>query len=130
MLKSIKIVSTGMVLLVIFLQLGLSTPLHAMYDQSVIGKRISDAQQHNQPVAISSEKLAHQFQFAGRLKTPLVPQPGLAKITAWAGAHKDGLCLIYTKSTHYKQLMGNGDAVRYDDGWLIFRPAKDFPGGS
>ncbi len=129
MLKSIKIVSTGMLLLVVLLQLAVAVPLHAIYDQTVIGKKISESQHQNQPVAIFPDKLADQFQFAGRLKTPLVPQPGLAEITAWAAAHKDGLCLIYTKSTHYKQLMGNGEAVRYDDGWLIFRPAKDFPGG-
>ncbi len=129
MLQSIKIVSAAMLLLVMLLQLALAGPLHAIYDQRKIGKKISIAQQQNQPVAIFPDKLADQFQFAGRLTTPLVPKPGVAEITTWATAHKDGLCLMYTKSTHYKQLMGNGDALRYDDGWLIFRPAKDFPGG-
>ncbi len=130
MLKSIKIVSTSMLLLVILLQLALAAPLHAIYDQSVIGNKIAQAQQQNQPVAIFPDKLADQFQFAGKLTTPLVPQAGLAEIAAWAAKNQKGICLIYTKSESYKWRVGTGTALRYDSGWLIFRPAKDYPAGN
>ena len=126
MLESIKIMATGMLLLVVLLQLALAAPLHAIYDQTAIGNRINQAQQQNKAVAVFPAKLVDQFQFAGRLQALLIPQQAMAELTAWATDNQDGLCLIFTKSKAYELLKGPGLARQYSDGWLIFRPAKDF----
>ncbi len=74
MLKSIKIVSTTMLLLVVLLQLALAAPLHAIYNQKAIGDKINQVQRQNKPVAVFPPELADQFQFSARLQTPLMPQ--------------------------------------------------------
>jgi len=126
MLKSIKIVSSSMLLLVILLQLAIAKPLHAIYDQTEIGGKIKQAQDQNEPVAVFPAKLMDQFQFSGRLLTPLIPLKSLDELAEWSVGNPQGSCLIFTKNKVFEQLKGSGIARQYSDGSLIFRPAKDF----
>lgn len=126
MLKSIKIVSSGMLLLIILLHLAIAKPLHAIYDQTVIGEKINQAQNQNEPVAVFPAKLKDQFQFSGRLQTPLIPIKTMDELATWSIENPQGSCLIFTKNKIIEQLKGSGITRQYSDGSLIFRPAKDF----
>jgi 4-amino-4-deoxy-L-arabinose transferase-like glycosyltransferase len=126
-LKSIKIVSSSVLILTIFLHLTIADPLHEIYDQAVIGDNIKNAQDQNGQVAVFPGELSNQFQFAGRLKTPLIPQKTMGELAEWSVANPQGFILIFTKNKLYEQLQGAaGTAKQYSNGWLIFRPAKDF----
>lgn len=125
-LAAIKIVSSTILLLVILLHLALAAPLHKIYDQTVVGRRINKAQEQNGQVAVFPSDMADQFQFAGRLTTPLVPQQSLADLAKWSEGNPGGYCLIFTASKYYGQLTGSGIARQYSKGRLIFRPARNF----
>ncbi len=127
LLKSIKIVSSSMLLLTILLHLAIADPLHAIYDQTVIGDMIKKAQDESGQVAVFPADLSDQFQFAGRLSTPLIPQKTMGEIADWGIANPQGFILIFTKNKLFAQLQGaTGTARQYSNGWLIFSPAKDF----
>ncbi len=126
MLKCIKIVSSSMLLLVILLHLALADQLHTIYDQTVIGARIKQAQDANEPVAVFPSKLMDQFQFSGRLLTPVIPQNTFSELVTWSVDNPQASCLIFTKSKINTQSKTTGTARQYSDGWLIFSPAKDF----
>ncbi|TKB27181.1 glycosyltransferase family 39 protein [Desulfopila sp. IMCC35006] len=126
MLKSVKIVSSSMLLLVILLQLALADPLHTIYDQTVIGEKIKQAQDANKPVAVFPPKLMDQFQFSGRLLTPVTPQNTFEELVIWSVDNPQAFCLVFTKIKINKQSKTTGIARQYSDGWLIFSPAKDF----
>lgn len=126
MLQSIKIVSAGILLLVIALQLALAVPLHAIYDQTEMSEKISHVQELNEQVAVFPASLADQMQFSGRLHTPLIPQQTLADMAVWASGNPNGFLLVFTKSTAFSHLQGSGTAKQYSSGQMIFRPARDF----
>ncbi len=128
MLKSIKIVSASILLLVILLHLAIAKPLHAIYDQTVIGDKIKQAQDQNEPVAVFPAKLVDQFQFSGRLEQPLIPIKTVHEMAKWSVENPHGSCLIFTKNKVYTQPEGSGIARQYSKGSLIFSPAKDFAG--
>jgi hypothetical protein len=113
-------------LFVVFLQLTVSGPLHAIYDQSFIGEKIGIVQKQERTVAVFPHEMSDQFQFSGRLTQPLQPIQSYDNLVRWAVDHPQQYCLLFTKSPNYSMLVGNGLASKYRDGWLIFRPAKDF----
>ena len=127
---AIKIVASGILLLVISLHLALVSPLHRIYDQSIIGKAIRTAQEENSQVAVFPAKLTDQFQFAGRLTAPLIGQETPDSLAAWSKENPRGFCLIFTKDKSYQKLQdGPVTARQYKDGWLIFLPAADCTAG-
>jgi len=130
MLQSIKTVTTGMLLLVILLHLSIAKPLHAIYDQALISEKIHQTQNEQGAVAVFPADLADQFQFAGKLTAPLIPQKTITDLASWSVEHAEGYCLILTTNKQYALLQSaDGIAEQYSNGWLIFRPAKDFNAG-
>lgn len=59
-LRSVKAVTVGMLLLIVCLHLAITNPLHAIYDQSVISKAIKLVQSKNGIVAVSPSNLSDQ----------------------------------------------------------------------
>ncbi|MGW8195654.1 MAG: ArnT family glycosyltransferase [Desulforhopalus sp.] len=127
LLGRIKAISGSIIALVILFNVAAYGPLHAMYDQSTIGNKIGRIQQQGGQVAVFPSELATQFQFAGRLTKPLVVQRiAIGEMALWSERHPEQFCMIFTKSPEYEQLVGSGTVQRYNNGLLIFRPARDF----
>lgn len=124
MLQSLKRVASCLLLLVILLHLAIARPLQAIYDQTVIAGKISQAQQEKKPVAVFPARLKDQFQFAGRLEVPVIAQNSLEELVAWSVANPLGVCLVFTKDMVNQPLKEPVTVRKYSDGWLIFGPTK------
>ncbi len=126
-LKSIKTVSASVLFLVILLHLGIAAPLHEIYDQTVFSDKIKTAQDQHRQVAVFPADLSDQFQFSGKLEKPLISQKSIDEMAAWCATNPQGFCLVFTKNKLFAQPYGVAGTVKqYSNGWLIFRPAKDF----
>ena len=123
---NVKIVSSVMVMLLVLLHLTIATPLHGIYDQSVIGKQLKKAQKEQRRIAVYPAKLSDQFQFSGRLTEPLIPHKTLDSLATWALAHPNQYSLVFTEDSQYITLQGNGLARPYKDGWLLYNSNRDF----
>lgn len=123
---NIKIVSSVMIMLLAFLHLTIATPLHGIYDQSVISKELKKAQKKQRRIAVYPAKLSDQFQFSGRLTEPLIPHKTLDSLATWALAHPNQYSLVFTEDSQYITLQGNGLARPYKDGWLLYNSNSDF----
>ena len=124
--KSAKIVAASGVLLFVVLHLAVAEMLQAIYQPAEISEDIRAVQEKSRQVAVFPAHLSDQFQFDGRMTAPVVENSSWDELAQWANAHPDGACLLFTKNPSYSLLVDNGRVRRYKDGWLIFRPAKDF----
>ncbi len=127
--RSLRMMFISVLLLAIFFHFGMSRPLHATYGQEEISISMGKIQENGGEIAILPEELMDQFQFSGLLTKPLSTFDLWDKLAVWTMTNPDQYCLVFTRSKAYKHLIGSGVARRYDDGWLIFRPAKDFLSG-
>jgi len=114
------------VLLMIFLQLALFFPVHTLYDPSAIAKVLDKKQEDGFLVAVTPPRLKDQFQFAGRLTTPLIPLDNLEEVAEWSKLHPKQYCLLLVEDKNSSLLSGDGEMARYSNGHLIFRSAKGF----
>jgi len=123
---SLRRMFVSILLLVTFFHFGMSRPLHAIYGQDEISMSMGQVQESGGEVAILPRELMDQFQFSGLLTKPLVAFDNWNNLIVWTMDNPEQYCLVFTRSKAYKYLIGSGLARRYDDGWLIFRPAKGF----
>jgi len=123
-INAIKVVALSSVIYIALLQVTVTNPLHDIFDQDDIGKRIHDVQERGAAVAIYPADMADQFQFSGRLTRPLAPIAAMDKLAVWSENNSQSFCVIYTKKSGYEILQGNGFAQKYRGGWLIFCPAE------
>lgn len=123
---NVKIVSSVMVMLLVLLHLTIATPLHGIFDQSTIGKELTNTQKEQIRVSVCPANLSDQFQFAARLTTPLLPHKNIENLAKWALANPNQYSLVFTKNRYYKTLQGNGLARPYKDGWLLYILNSDF----
>lgn len=126
-LNSIIRTATALQLVLIFLHLALARPLHRLYDLTAIGNSIQQAQAVGKKVAVFPARLSDQFQFAGRLTVPLVPQQTIEKAILWSGQRQEYNVLFFLNKKERPQLtFKEGCVVQpYKDAWLIFSSAKD-----
>jgi len=117
--------STFVVGLLVFFHLALAGSLHDIYDAAFIGSKIRKAQASNQQVAVYPPRLSDQFQFAGKLVTPVVPRQTMENIVLWSQQNPQQLVLFFLDKENYPFFKGNGIARPYKNGWLIFRSAQD-----
>jgi len=125
-LKSIKVVSSSTLMMLIFLQLAIAKPLHVIYDQSAIGEKMREVQGQGGQIAVFPPSLSKQFQFSGRLTRPLLSIKSLDELAIWSLDNQQQSCLLFIKDRDYKLLKGAGIARKYTNGWLIFCDTKDF----
>jgi len=125
-LTSAKAVSLTMVALMVGLHLTVAAPLHNMYDQSVISDAIHRVQSKGGKIAVYPAKLSDQFQFAGRLTAPLIPERSIHEIEVWAKEHRNAFCLIFTRDPQVEQMLGTWIVQPYKNGWLLLRSTSDF----
>ena len=87
----------------------------------------SQAQAVGKKVAVFPARLSDQFQFAGRLTVPLVPQQTIEKAILWSGQRQEYNVLFFLNKKERPQLtFKEGCVVQpYKDAWLIFSSAKD-----
>jgi len=123
---SLRRMFVSVLLLATFFHFGMSRPLHAIYGQDVISMSMGQVQESGGDVAILPGELMDQFQFSGLLTKTLFTFDNWDKLAVWTMTNPDQYCLVFTRSKAYGHLIGSGLAKRYDDGWLIFRPAKGF----
>jgi len=123
---SLRRMFVSILLLVTFFHFGMAVPLHAIYGQDEISISMGQVQEKGGKIAILPSELMDQFQFSGLLITPLFTFDNWDKLAVWTMTNPDQYCIVFTRSKAYKHLIGPGLARRYDDGWLIFRPAKGF----
>jgi 4-amino-4-deoxy-L-arabinose transferase-like glycosyltransferase len=112
------------VILLSLMHLVLSKPLQRLYDQAEIGAALRSAEESGAVIAVSPARLTDQFQFAGRLRRPLLPMSSLSEVGAWAEKNPRQYCLIFTNEEGRKWLQGGGISHRFKDGWLVVRPSK------
>lgn len=123
--KNIKIISCTIVVFFLFFHLALVKPFHKLYNQAVVGNAIRTIQKRGTQVAIFPAWLADQFQFSGRLQTPLLPLESPVDVENWSIAHPHQFRVIFTKDTP-GTLSKEGTVVqRYSNGWLIFGPVAN-----
>lgn len=118
--------ATALLLVLIFLHLALARPLHRLYDTSIIGQSLQQAQAAGKKIAIFPARLSDQFQFAGRLTVPLVPQQTLKEVALWSVQHQSHNVLFFLNSEEYSHLIFNEGCVvqPYKNKRLIFSSAK------
>jgi 4-amino-4-deoxy-L-arabinose transferase-like glycosyltransferase len=122
----LKTVSCSIVALMLLFNLAARDPMQAIYDQSDVGSKIHSIQQQGMQVAVYPGDLADQFQFAGRLTQPLIPVIiDSGKMTPVSIDDTSLYFLIHTKNPEYNQIIVSSNAQRYNNGWLIWRPAED-----
>ncbi len=122
----VRTIATVSVLVLVFLQLSLRTSLHRLYEPGDIFAAMHQAQEHGFDIAVYPPRLADQFQFAARLSRPLIRQPILPKELVWSYHHQEGgYCLLFVEDEKDLWLLEHeGVKTRYNNGWLIFRPAR------
>ncbi|MGE5319542.1 MAG: ArnT family glycosyltransferase [Hyphomicrobiaceae bacterium] len=101
-------------------QVDAMSSLKPMYDVKQMALAIKQVQDEGRPVANIATYHA-QYQFLGRLKTPLVEVTG-ASAMQWLAAHPEGYAVVYLDSRHklatiparYKQAYRGGGAFLVD----------------
>lgn len=119
-------ISTLLVLLLVFLQLSIAAPMHALYDEKMIGNKIKTAQTDHKLVAVYPARLSDQFQFAGKLVTLLVRQQTMAETALWSLRHQGQYLLLFLGKDDYPFPVGHGFVQPFKNGWLIFRSTTGF----
>jgi len=109
--------------MLIILHIAFAPVLSLMYDQSPTAARIQAAQQVGQQVAVYPASLADQFQFAGRLTKPLLPQMSLKAVTLWASEHRNSQVLLLIKHSQAAFFKCPGTGHNFAGRSLVFRPA-------
>jgi 4-amino-4-deoxy-L-arabinose transferase-like glycosyltransferase len=121
----VRIAIAQMVLLV-FLHLALADSLHRLYDSTAIGRTLQEAQEAGQEIAVYPDRLSDQFQFAGRLTAPLVPQSSLDDAALWSQQHPRQQVLFCVGNDEYAFFHQYGVVQPYKNAWLILCSTEDF----
>ena len=119
--------ATAMLLVLIFLHLALARPLHRLYDVTAISESVQEAQTAGKEVAIFPARLSDQFQFAGRLTVPLVPQQTLEDAVLWLERHQEHNILFLLNNKEYSLFTFNEGCIvqPYKNAWLVYSSAKN-----
>ncbi len=122
---SSRITSTATVTiaLLIFFHLALAAPLHRYYDADGIAGQVRAAQAAGKKVAVYPARFSNQFQFAGRITTPLIPKETLAEVVHWTWRHPHQDLLLFLDREAAPFFSADGRGHPYRNGWLLFRPA-------
>jgi hypothetical protein len=125
--NSIVRTATALMLVLIYLHLALAQSLHKLYDATAISDSVQQAQAAGKEVAVFPARLSDQFQFAGRLTVPLVPQQTLEDVILWSGQHQEQNVLLFLNSKEYSKFTFSEGSVMqpYRDSLIIFSYAKD-----
>lgn len=119
--QNIKIISSTIIMFFLFFHLAIAKPLHKIYNQTVVGNAIRNAQEQGTRVAIFPAKMADQFQFAGRLQSPLFPQKSVEDFKKWTIAHPHSFQVIFTEIKPNTPLKPDTNMRLYSNGWLFWR---------
>jgi 4-amino-4-deoxy-L-arabinose transferase-like glycosyltransferase len=112
--------------LLVFLHLALAGSLHRLYDLTAVGRALQTAQAAGQEIAIYPDRLAEQFQFAGRLTAPLVLQPTLDDAACWSQQHPGQQVLFCVGNDEYPFFHQYGVIQPYKNAWLIMCSTEVF----
>lgn len=115
---SLALLGSFMAMLV---QAAIMVSLKPAYDIKPMAQTIRQTQSEGLPVA-NAAKYHAQYQFLGRLHTPLVELTGTEKQTRWLAAHPDGYVVVYLEDVkeadsipaRYKQTYRSGSVVLVD----------------
>ncbi len=109
-------------LLVVSLALGLVRIAAPAWDVRPLATRIAALQAGGRPVANVATSYHGQFQFYGRLRTPLADlRPG--ELPGWAAAHPRGWAISYPRRLPARPPPGEALVTRYRGRWAVLAPA-------
>lgn len=114
-----------LVAVVIFFHIAFRRPLHAVYDAVSTGVRIHEAQEEGKSVAVHPARLSDQFQFAGRLTAPLLPQKKIEDAMHWLKENPGHFLLLFLRSKEPLNWAECDDPERFKGGWLFFCSSKN-----
>jgi len=117
-IDNIAATSCCSIALFVMLHLALKEPLHYMYSQEDVGKLLEHVQQSTDAIAVFPTQLSDQFQFAGKLTTPLYPAASAADLHKWASKHPRGYSLIYSSHRRDLDKISTQLLTKYKNGWL------------
>ena len=92
--RQVPLLAAASVLLVAAVHLVFVRPLSPNYDVGPLARGIAELQAAGRPVA--NDGIYHaQYQFAGRLVTPIAELPTHERAKRWVDAHPDGAIVLY-----------------------------------
>ncbi len=119
----VTITATVTIALLIFFHLALAASLHRYYDADRIANQVRAAQTAGIKVAVYPARLSNQFQFAGRITTPLIPLETLEEVVHWTWRHPHQDLLLFLDPDAAPFFSAGGPDQPYRNGRLLFRPA-------
>lgn len=122
----IAVTSSTILGLLVFFHLSMTSVLLTQYDATGTGIQIRNAQNSNLNVAVFPSRLSDQFQFSGKLITPVVPQHTMEDAVLWSKKNPEHALLLFLDHETYPFFADKGIARSYKNGWLIFRPTNGF----
>jgi 4-amino-4-deoxy-L-arabinose transferase-like glycosyltransferase len=123
---SLVIISVGVLLHLIFLQVILSPSLNTLFNPSEMTRSLSLAEKAGKDIAVYPKALADQFQFAARLTRPVVVRHSLSELRSWASNTPSGYCLILDDKEKISPFATAAKAIPYKNKWLLFDKAEPF----
>jgi hypothetical protein len=103
-------------------QLAAMRSLEPLYDIKPLAQSIKGLQARGLPVA-NAAKYHAQYQFLGRLETPLVQLQG-AELARWLDAHPEGYAVIYLKERQSLDAIQARHKQAYRGGAVVLVDAK------
>lgn len=127
----VKGLCAAVTILLLLIQLGPFRSAAPAYDLRPIAGRIAHAQAKGETVAIYPGRYADQFQFAGRLQTPLVALPSRESVNSWAKNNPSGdLVMVYGKGELKAVQPGPVFSHPFKRGVMAFWRLNSLPAGS
>ena len=117
---SLVIISVGVLLHLIFLQVILSHSLNTLFNPIEMTRSLSMAEKEGKDIGVYPKDLADQFQFAARLIKPVVVLHTLSDMQAWSNNNPSNYCLIFESKNSLYQFSKEPQAIPYKDKWLLF----------
>ncbi len=114
-------VAVAFVTLLVVLHLGPVRAMAPAYDIGQLSHKIAAAAAGGHPVAVFPAKFDGQFEFLGRLETPLVVLENFAAVSGWLARHPDGYLAIVFKNANWHAYGEGAEYVQeFRSGGLAF----------
>ncbi|MFZ0614527.1 MAG: hypothetical protein WAM73_19940, partial [Desulfobacterales bacterium] len=120
----VRMVAVTIVTILVVLHLGPVRSMAPAYDIGKMAQEIAAAARNGHPVAVFPAKFDGQFEFLGRLETPLVVLEDIDAVSGWLDRNPEGYLAIVFKSENWHIYgEGAGYVQEFRSRWLALWPA-------